>query len=197
MVNESYSQSANYERSAGKTDLVNTSVAKSAALLTEAIQKRSLENSLIQDATFSQQVLPSAGKRTKAVTRLELPSPRRLSGVVKVIFDSQTGSVRLVGSPADIKIVEATISAVRKMNGMDPYSTARITLSYQLADVVVELLQKTLAAEIAKNPRVKIHSVHFPESVVLVGPKSFVDKAKKLIKTIDSHPDFPSVTKKM
>ena len=121
-------------------------------------------------------------------------TPRRgLEGAVKVIFDSSTGSVRLVGSREDIAIVVETIKSIEsKQSQKGPASAhSKIKLNFQLADTVAGLLEVALQNEINALPQLTIRPVHFPEAILLVGPQTSVAKAKKLIEAIDSHPKFP------
>ena len=120
-------------------------------------------------------------------------TPRRgLEGAVKVIFDSSTGSVRLVGSREDIAIVVEAIKSIEsKQSQKGPSAHSKIKLNFQLADTVAGLLEVALQNEINALPKLTIRPVHFPEAILLVGPQTSVAKAKKLIEAIDSHPKFP------
>ncbi len=130
---------------------------------------------------------PDAKKASQIIPR------RGLKGTVKVIFDSSTNSVRLVGSKEDIAIVAETIRAIQSKQSQAGSASAhsKVKLNFQLADTVAGLLEVALQNEVNALPKLTIRPVHFPEAILLVGPKTSVAKAKMLIKEIDSHPKFP------
>lgn len=113
------------------------------------------------------------------------------SGRVKVIV--HPNHLVITGTQGDVEIIKravATIQAKMKAgNDLDPHTSERIPLKFQTADVVALMLNNSLDSHLA-GPPVKVEALHFPESILLVGPASSVKQAKKLLATIDSHSLF-------
>ncbi|MFK7768713.1 MAG: hypothetical protein AB8B55_15945 [Mariniblastus sp.] len=132
----------------------------------------------------------AVGLKDKTSTKIETMTPRGLTGKVRVIFDSQTGQIRLVGASGDIEIVEDFINALSNNMPRKGKVVAKIGLKFQMAETVALLLGETMSNEMQSNPKLTIQSLHFPEAILLTGPKSSIEKGKRLIEVIDSHPKF-------
>ena len=112
----------------------------------------------------------------------------QLDQVVKVVFDRETNLIVLIGSKEDIEKVKQTILLIDSKLATDPDPiTEKVRLRFQLADTVAEILSNSKALE---GSGLQIQPIHFPEAVLLTGRSSIVERAKSMIKEIDSHPHF-------
>ena len=113
------------------------------------------------------------------------------SGRVKIIV--KPNQLVITGAQQDIEIVKRAVAMIQaKMaasNKLDPQTSERVTLKFQMADVVATMLSSSLESQLT-GPPVKVEALHFPESILLIGPKSSVNQAKKLLAIIDSHSSF-------
>ena len=113
------------------------------------------------------------------------------SGRVKIIV--KPNQLVITGAQQDIEIVKRAVAMIQaKMaasNKLDPQTSERVTLKFQMADVVATMLSSSLESQLT-GPPVKVEALHFPESILLIGPKSSVNQAKKLLAMIDSHSSF-------
>ena len=123
-----------------------------------------------------------------------LPTVGAIRQVVKVLHDRATNRVMLVGSKEDVAIVKQAIESFnRKMDASpNPMITEKVKLKFQLAETVTAILTKSMELKSSRLTNLRADPIHFPESVLLVGPKDSVDRAKLLIESIDSHPGFSS-----
>lgn len=126
----------------------------------------------------------------QVVTNQRPATPKQ---VVKVLLDPSTNRLTLVGSPEDILIVKRAILDLQsKLRAKPEFRIERITLTFQLADTVSKILGNALKQEANVSANLKISPLHFPESILLIGPPRSVKRAKEIIKTIDSHDYFSS-----
>ena len=116
-----------------------------------------------------------------------------LKNSVKVFFDSVTRQYVLVGEKVDVAIVKRSIVMLNeRFSALSHTVTEKILLEFQLAETVAEILSNSMALESGGATRLRIHPLHFPESILLVGPRNEVERAKRIVKSMDSHPGFPS-----
>ncbi len=100
--------------------------------------------------------------------------------VVRILVDDDTGQLWLFGAPEDIEIVKKAILDLKRQDRAKPdFDIVRVSLKYQLADVVAEILLQSMRLETQQSSQLKISRLHFPEAILLTGPPSVVQRAKK------------------
>ena len=116
-----------------------------------------------------------------------------LRQVVKVVFNSRTNTITLIGTKEDIAIVKCVVMAINEELNLktDRVVTEKVILKFQMAESVSTMLSSALSPGESSNPVLQVSPVHFPEAILLFGPASAVKRAKELIATIDSHVGFP------
>lgn len=113
--------------------------------------------------------------------------------LVKVLFDPSTNRITLVGSKEDIAIVKRTILEFRQKYREQPdIEIVRVSVKFQLAEDVAEILSQSMRLGPDNNSQLKISPLHFPEGILLTGPPPLVQRARKIIETVDSHDYFPT-----
>ncbi len=136
-------------------------------------------------------ITPRLQKRQSTSDQQIVPHLARPQNTVSMIINPATGSYRLIGSESDIEIVHAAIVQIENQQSESDHSyVLRVTLEFQLATVVVAILEKSLESEANGLLGLQVEAAHFPEAIVLVGPRSSVWRAERMIASIDSHPDF-------
>ena len=132
-------------------------------------------------------IAPALNQQNLQPPLVNLTVPR-LDQVVKVVFDRETNLIVLIGTKADIEKVKQTILLIDSKLGRDHDPiTEKIRLRFQLAETVAEILSNSTAL---KGTGLEIQPVHFPEAVLLTGRSTIVERAKSIIREIDSHPHF-------
>jgi len=102
-------------------------------------------------------------------------------------------------SPDDIKTIERAIASISRQleTKTAPPVSERVVLNFQLADTIEPLLANAMEFS-GEGMNLQISALHFPESLLLVGPAQEVERAKEYLKTIDSHKAFSqSMLKKL
>ena len=132
----------------------------------------------------------------QSVTRLEdLP---RVKKVVRMAIEKDTNMLVLIGTEGDVAVVQRAIEIIKeglKANA-DQRVTKKVLLNFQLAEHVEQILSDLMNLKTHTPPGLTINVMHFPEAILLTGPKSTIERARTLIKAIDTHPDFPSPAEK-
>ncbi len=117
----------------------------------------------------------------------------KLKHVVKIVFDSNSNMITLIGAQQDIETVRDLIRLIDlQTNANLDRCTEKVRLNFQQAEAVVEILSAAKQMEGSGFSRLQFSALHFPESILLIGPTASVERAKKLIETVDSHPGFES-----
>ena len=95
----------------------------------------------------------------------------------------------LVGSKEDVAVVVRTLQSIKeRMNSIaDPTVTEKVVLKSQMAETVASIMEASIGVHNPGGPEVKINPVHFPEAILISGPASAVNRAKKLLATIDRY----------
>jgi hypothetical protein len=108
--------------------------------------------------------------------------------VVKILINPKTGQLTLIGAPEDIAIIKSAIRELKQKYLEKPdFDIVRVSLKFQLADGVAEILAQSMRLEADQNSRLKISPLHFPEAILLTGPPSMVERAKKIIEKVDRY----------
>ena len=150
-------------------------------------QSQRAQESKLRPTRTASDISPDLGGRNLTAPLLELTVPQ-LDRTVKVVFDRETDLIVLIGSREDIEKVKQTILWIDSRLGTDHDPiTEKIRLRFQLSDTVAEILSSssTLA-----GTGLQVRPLHFPEAVLLTGRSSIVERAKSIIREIDSHPNF-------
>lgn len=131
------------------------------------------------------QTVPEEKERTENLRAQQVSTNSPRDRVKIIVRDNQ---LVLIGSLDDVKIVKAAYELIRdKMKvASDPVVSEKVVLKFQMADVVVAMMNSSMDSTVTGSS-VKAEALHFPESVLLIGPSSSIRQAKKLLKTIDSY----------
>jgi len=139
-------------------------------------------------------------QRPSPTTTTRTPQGKKfgeLRGTVSIIV--LDGGFQIVGSPDDIKTIERAIASISRQleTKTAPPVSERVVLNFQLADTIEPLLANAMEFS-GEGMNLQISALHFPESLLLVGPAQEVERAKEYLKTIDSHKAFSqSMLKKL
>ncbi len=137
---------------------------------------------------------PISAPQTNGVDTDSLPVLRpggNLRQKVKIVADPDSGMLTLVGLKEDIEIVRQVILQLdRQLQTNSDLTTAKVRLEFQLSETVAAILQNSSPQTATGSPSLKITALHFPEAILLSGRAAAVAEAKRIIKQVDSHPDF-------
>ena len=115
-----------------------------------------------------------------------------LQGRVKIIVDEQTGKLRVIGSEADIAVVEAEIQKILKSTETEERLPARILLRYSASDTLAPSIQQIYNDEYAgRVGNAQIVPLASPNALLVFGSQQAIDAVNEIVGKIES--DEPPV----
>ena len=112
-----------------------------------------------------------------------------LQETVKIIVNSETNQITLIGNAADIAIVKRAINAINRIKPQPPSSviSKKVVLHRQLSENVATAIRNAQPLLTNRQGKLTITALHTPEAIFLSGPPALVERATKFIATFD-HP---------